>query len=136
MAKRKRPLKERKKSLSSTYWRNKADAENKRIHTGRPCEVCLTMGIKNTDTCGHHAVERSISAYFRHDQRNMVDLCAAHHKYSNEIAAHSKNLKAVEAFGEWLKKHRPDARECVDTYKKYAGQKVNYKQKYEKLEGL
>ena len=116
---------------NSKYWRNKADKENTRLHRGKPCEICGTTH----QTCGHHVVERSISAYYRHDQRNMVDLCTTHHKFSNEIAPHSKNPLAVEAWLKWLRKNRQDANKILSTYKLKTGAKIDYEQKFNDLKG-
>ena len=108
------------------YWRKKADKEVTKYYTGLPCKICGTTH----QTCGHHIVERSLSAYFRHCPYNIIALCIKHHKFSNEIAAHSKNPLAVKAFIEWLKNNYPKGYECLETYKQYTGSDVDYEQAY------
>ena len=140
MSKRKKkPLKERKANSNSTYWRDKADVVFMAKFVGQPCEICSSLGITNTyRTCGHHVVEKSISAYFRHIEQNMVVACESHHLFSNELAFHSKNLLAANAALDWLRECRPDALECLEVFKlpKYRGAKVDYEAvfyKYEKV---
>lgn len=92
------------------------------IFKDEPCEVCKTQGkIETFRTCGHHACNKSLSVYFRHNPANLVTLCPSHHKFSTDIAPHSRNIKAIDAFTAWLKEHRPDAWKCVDTYKLHTG---------------
>ena len=140
MSKRKtrklRPLAERKASCNSVYWRTKADEVFMPQFRGKPCEVCLSYGKTNTyETCGHHTVTKSTSAYFRHVEKNIVVVCKTHHKTSNDLAFHSTNLLAQNAALEWLKECRPDALECLETYKKFRYTKVDYERIYIELKG-
>ena len=109
------------------YWRRKADKEVTKYFRGEPCAVCGTR----LNTCGHHIVERSLSAYLRHHPKNLIALCPTHHKFSNELAAHSKNPLAVRAFTDWLKANRPNSYALLETYKQYRGEKVDYEEEYE-----
>lgn len=116
-----------KRSDSSKYWRKKADKAVTDYYKGKPCVIC-----KSTyRTCGHHIVERSLSAYCRHLEDNIIPLCESHHKWSNEIAAHSRYLPAVVAFKDWLKENLPMSYQLLLEYKKYTGIKVNYRKRYE-----
>ena len=115
-----------KRKSNSIYWRNKADKEVSRYYRGLPCAICQTT----YKTCGHHIVSKSISAFYRHHPRNLIALCPTHHKFGNDIAAHSKNLKAVEAFIGWLKTNHPKRYELLDTYKQHNGQKVDYEEAF------
>lgn len=119
-------LKEKKKNQNSTYWRKKADGEVTKYYTGQPCIVCGTT----YQTCGHHLVERSLSAYLRHNPKNIVALCTRHHKYDNDLAAHSKNPLAVKAFAEWVKMNYPEGYKLLVTYKQFRTEKHNHKEAY------
>ena len=114
------------KKKGQIYWRNKADKEVTKYFTGNPCVVCGTTFM----TCGHHIVERSLSAYYRHHPYNLVALCPTHHKFSNDLAAHSKNPLAVKAWLEWLERNRPISYDLLDTYKQHTGEKVDFEQAY------
>jgi len=107
------------------YWRNKADKEVSKYYRGLPCKVCGSTYM----TCGHHIVHRSV-AYYRHHPSNLIPLCPKHHKFSNELAAHSSNPLAVQAFLDWLKEHYVVGYECLLDYKKHLGEKVDYEQQY------
>jgi len=121
---------------NSKYWRNKADKVFMVQFKGKPCEICLSYGRTNTEkTCGHHVVAKSTSSYLRHVDKNIVVVCPTHHAFSNELAFHSTNLLAQNAALEWLKECRPDALECLETYKKYTGARVDYEQIYLELKG-
>ena len=119
-------LQKKKDNQYSIYWRTKADKEVTKYYTGKPCAIC---GITH-NTCGHHVVPREVPI-FRHDPDNLIPLCEKHHKYSNELAPHSSNILAQEAFAQWLRIERPKAIELLETYKKYKGVKSDYQQAYE-----
>jgi len=137
MSKRKKKtLKDRKANPNGSYWQKKADEALMVQFRGKPCEVCQSYGITNTTgTCGHHVVPKKVSAYMRHVKRNIVIVCQGHHTGSNELAFHSTNILAVNAALEWLKECRPDALECLYTYKKFRNTKVDYEAKYLELKG-
>jgi DNA-binding transcriptional LysR family regulator len=120
------------KKKSQTYWRNKADKEVSRYHTGLPCAVCGTTRL----TCGHHIVERSLSAFYRHHPYNLIALCPDHHTWSNDLAAHSRHPKAVKAFVDWLKEHHPRRYDLLDTYKQHRGEKVDYEENYNEWKAM
>jgi hypothetical protein len=120
-------LKEKKKSPNSKYWRDKADKEVTKYYTGRPCTICGTT----YQTCGHHLVERSLSAFLRHNPLNIVALCTKHHKFSNDMAAHSKNPLAVKAFIEWIRDNKPESYKLLETYKQFRAEKYSYRENYE-----
>ncbi len=107
------------------------------IFTGQPCEVCKSQGrIETFRTCGHHACNKSLSAYYRHVPKNIVVLCPKHHMFSNDIAPHSGNIRAIDAFVDWLKEHRPDAWHCIETYKLHTGDYLGIDFYEERLEIL
>jgi hypothetical protein len=111
-------------------YKKKADKEVSKYYKGLPCKVCESQGIENTHaTCGHHIVSRSI-AYYRHHPHNLIPLCPRHHKFSNEIAPHSSNVLAVEAFVKWLRKHYKVGYKCLKNYKQHLGEKVDYEKAY------
>ena len=118
-------LQKKKDNQFSTYWRTKADEEVTRYYTGLPCAICQTT----IDTCGHHIVPRDVPI-FRHDPDNLIPLCDQHHIWGNEIAPHSSNLLAQEAFAIWLRCNRPKAINLLETYKRYKGVKSDYRQAY------
>ena len=107
------------------YWRNKADKEVTKYFRGSPCKVCGSEHM----TCGHHIVHRSV-AYYRHHPHNLIPLCPTHHKFSNDLAPHSKNPLAVQAFLDWLKDNHEVGYQCLQDYKKHLGEKVDYEQAY------
>ena len=132
--KKKSKLAQAKARVNSKYWRNKADAEITHLHTGKPCEVCKSQGRINTYlTCGHHVVAKSLCANLRHHKDNIVDLCSEHHLFSNELAAHSSNPLAIQAWITWLEIHKIEAYHLLLTYKQFTSVKPNYKEAYEKL---
>lgn len=110
---------------SQSYWKKKADKEVSKYYTGQPCKVCGTT----YQTCGHHIVHRSI-AYYRHHPYNLIPLCPKHHKFSNDLAPHSKNPLAVKAFLEWLKENYNVGYECLQNYKRHLAEKVDYEENY------
>ncbi len=111
---------------NSRYWQKKADNEVTKYFTGLPCKVCGTT----YQTCGHHIVERSLSAALRHHPLNIIALCVKHHKFGNELAAHSKNPLAVNAYTDWLQTNHPKRYELLETYKQYRTEKVDYEQNF------
>jgi len=120
---------------SNLWWRGKADKLITKLYTGQPCVICKTMGRINTyQTCGHHVVNKSLSAFYRHDLRNIIPLCQEHHTMGVEIAAHSRYALAVAEYLKWLKIHRPVAYKILKTYKRKGACKVNYEQACERLE--
>jgi len=116
----------KKHAQNSIYWRNKADKEVSKYYKGQPCAVCGTT----YQTCGHHIVERSLSAYLRHHILNLIALCPNHHKFSNDLAAHSKNPLAVKAWAAWLEANWPTSYELLEVYKHFRGEKVDYEYNY------
>ena len=124
--KRKSKLQKKKDNQYSTYWRNRADKEVTKYYTGLPCAICGTTH----NTCGHHIVPREVPT-FRHDPDNLIPLCEKHHKYSNDLAPHSSNILAQEAFVKWLRENRPKAIELLETYKQFKGVKSDYREAYE-----
>ena len=126
----KTPLWKRKKNKSSTYWRTKADTEVTKYYTGLPCKIC-----DKTNTCGHHLVRREV-AYYRHHPQNIIPLCPLHHKYSNDIAAHSTNLLAQTAFKEWIEENYRAGYKCLQEQGLHEGEKVDYEQAYNEWKEL
>ena len=123
-----------KKTSKLMKLRNKADRLITKLYTGQPCIICKQLGIINTyRTCGHHCVNRSLSGYLRHDLLNIIPLCPSHHKFSNEIAAHSTYQPAQVAFVEWLRKYQPDRYDLLMNYKQMQG-KIDYAKRVEELE--
>ena len=119
-------------SPKSTYWRNKADKEVTKYYSGLPCVVCGSDYM----TCGHHVVSRSISAYLRHHPFNIIALCPTHHKFSNELAAHSKNPLAQVEFVKWLKKNMPKGYNLLRAYKQFRTEPYNYEENYNEWKEL
>ena len=85
------------------YWRYK------------PCIVCGTT----YKTCGHHLIGKGSCPRHIVTPRNIEPACQKHHTFSNDIAPHSSNPFAVEAFNnlirdkmpekwEWMKEHQHD----------------------------
>ena len=114
-----------------SYWKKKADKEVTKYYTGLPCKVCGSEHM----TCGHHIVHRSV-AYFRHHPHNIIPLCPKHHKFSNDLAPHSNNPLAVEAFLDWLNENCWSGYQCLKEYKQHLGEKVDYEQAYLEWKGL
>ena len=110
-------------------FKKKADKEVSKYYRGLPCKICESLDKENTNTCGHHIVQRTI-AYYRHHPHNLISLCPLHHKFSNDIAPHSNNPLAVEAFVKWLRKNYKQGYKCLKEYKKHLGEKVDYEQVY------
>ena len=112
----------------ATYWRDKADAEITRLHSGRACVVCGTC----LHTCGHHLIPRSRSSYLRHDLRNIFVLCPSHHMFSNTLSAHSENALAVREFANYIEKNFPDRlRYLIEN--QHVTMRPDYKAAYERL---
>ncbi len=122
--------KSKKKNPNSKTFRNKCDKRISEMYRGKACAVC---GIK-VNTCGHHIVNRSLSAALRHDLRNIICLCPAHHKFSNELAAHSTYQPAQTAFVNWLKTFDTEGYFCLMNYKRIIKEKT-YQETYLELLG-
>ena len=106
-------------------YKKKADKEVSKYYAGQPCAICGTTYM----TCAHHIVQRTV-AYYRHHPHNLIPLCPKHHKFGNDIAPHSNNPLAVEAFVKWLRTNRKSGYKCLKEYKKHLGEKVDYEQAY------
>ena len=110
---------------TATYWKKKADKEVTKYYRGLPCKVCGSTYM----TCAHHIVHRSV-AYYRHHPHNLISLCPKHHKFSNELAPHSKNPLAVRAFLDFIRQTYKCGYKCLKGYKLHLGEKVDYEQAY------
>lgn len=119
-----------KNNPNSKTWRNKCDKLISKMYSGKPCVVCGTK----INTCGHHIVNRSLSAALRHDLRNVIPLCPTHHKFSNELAAHSVYQPAQMEFVNWLSVNDKEGYECLTTYKSIKKTKT-YQEIYQELSG-
>lgn len=92
---------------TSKYWKKKADGVITKIFSGQPCIICKLLGrINIINTCGHHLIGRG-NAFSRHALLNIIPLCPLHHKFSNELAAHSSNAFAVQEFIKIVKQELP-----------------------------
>lgn len=118
----------KKHNPNSKYWRKKCDKLITDMFKNKPCAICGTT----YQTCGHHIVEKSLSAALRHDLRNIIPLCPAHHKFSNAIAPHSSYLLAVTTFKDWLKKNNPKGYYCLENWKKFKRTRT-YEEIYKEL---
>jgi hypothetical protein len=88
------------RSAKSTKNLDKLWSKRIKERAGHRCEYCGSTNYLNS----HHVVRRTI-----HNVRwyypNGVCLCANHHMFSNEFAAHSTPLE----FSEWIRKKRGEA---------------------------
>ena len=123
-----------KNNPNSKTWRNRCDKLISRLYRGKPCVICLQQGITNTNTCGHHIVNRSLSAALRHDLHNIIALCPSHHKFGNICSAHSTYQPAQVAFVEWLKRNDGEGYYCLINYKGIEKDK-SYQEIYQELSG-
>lgn len=84
---------------SKRYWRNKADAEWRRIiHQVGFCEMCLS---KDKKLEAHHIIDRRIMEY-RCCLTNGVLLCTNCHRFASWIAEKNRDF-----FHRWLRAERP-----------------------------
>jgi hypothetical protein len=124
-------LAKRKANPYSKYWQKKAMGLFMASFRGLPCEVCGTK----QGTCAHHLLSQGSHPKYKLEPKNITVLCPSCHKYSNELAAHSKNVLAVERFMEWLRYNKPEQGKWLDQaeleYKDL--DRVDYKQIYERL---
>ena len=115
-------------------WRDKCDRVITEIFTGQPCFICKLSGMANTtNTVGHHCVNRSLSAYYRHCIENIIPLCPTHHTMGVEVAAHSAYPPAQTAFVQLLRMYRKPTYDILMDYKRFAGTKVDYEKRYHEL---
>ena len=121
------------KTRREQYFKGKTDKLITELFTGQPCVICKSQGIICTDTVGHHLVERSLSAYHRHNIWNIIPLCQNHHLFSNELAAHSSYAPAQVAFVEWLKGYMPKQHFLLTHYKS-CELKIDYERAYHRLQ--
>ena len=61
-----------------------------------PCIICGAHGV------WHHLMPRNTCPMLLEHPEGGVRLCNEHHTYSNTIAPHSPNAKAVQAFNEFM----------------------------------
>lgn len=108
------------------YWRDKADAEWKKlIHLTYSC--CLVCGKSNLQLHSHHLIGRA-KPLTRQDPKNGVLLCAFHHVFSPEISPHNGPV----GFSEFLKENHPERFEYILKNLHQVG-KPDYKDAYEIL---
>lgn len=93
------------------------------FYRGLRCICC-----DSHNTVGHHLISRQRCRFHRHSPQNLVPLCSDHHKWSNEMAAHSFSSLGVAAFVEWLKVNMPKryAWWQANRYVGSGGYKVDY----------
>jgi len=130
----KRTLAQKKMMPNSGYWLAKADEAFMVQFRGLPCEFCEKLGIEHTEgTCFHHVIAKKQSKSLRYDKRNGIVLCPAHHKWSNDMAAHSDSVFVVQAWVDFFKKHFEDRYNwCMSNGRlKY---RFTYREAYEAIE--
>ena len=98
------PLPKARGKRSPKTWRNLGDKLLSQFFRGQPCAVCGKL----EGVCGHHILHKSRYNEFRFTLENLIPLCMDHHRFSNELAAHSDNTLAQAAFIAWLKEAIPD----------------------------
>lgn len=112
------------------YWKRKAKKVFMRQFHYLPCEICGDR----TGTVGHHLLPQGSNIDYVFEKKNIVVLCPKHHNFSNEIAAHSTNALAVEAFLDWLKEHKAWQYEWMKEHRnKRSGKRVNFRDLYFRL---
>lgn len=116
------------KPANHKSYRNKADELFMKKFRGMPCEVCNST----RHTVGHHNVSKSRSKALRYDARNITVLCPSHHKFSNDLSAHSTNVMAVDRYLEWFKSHNKKQYEYLKE-NEHIVRKYSYRQAAENL---
>jgi len=117
------------KKRNGKYYKKKCDALITKYFKGKPCVVCNSTYL----TCGHHLIPRGHSLY-RHDWRNnIVPVCVSHHKYSNEIAAHSANALAVQKFVQFIKRNFPKKYKFWFAHQHDIGYTLDWEERYNRL---
>ncbi len=91
------------------------------------CAVCNSP----YNICGHHVVPKSVCNAFRYEEDNLIPLCPKHHKYSNDLAAHSMFFPAQKAFMEWLKLNFPKSWYLYENYKSLPKPNIDYEKAIE-----
>jgi len=119
-------------SGNSNYWLNMADMKIR--HVSRMLYPrCQCRGFKGECKYGlemHHMISCGVM-HFRHDLRNIIVLCANHHRLSTLLSPHGN----PKAFNEWMDKERRDHWAWVEA-NKWKGGKKNYKEAYDRLVGF
>lgn len=65
----------------------------------------------------HHLLPKSTHPWLRAVVENLLPLCDNHHILSNDLAAHSSNRKAQQAFIGWLLLNRPIQYDCMEYHR-------------------
>jgi len=113
----------------SRYWMRKTDVEFGKLFHSVPhyCQIC---NLSKTEMA--HLIPRQ-NYLFRWDMRNIIPLCANHHKWSSEISIHQNPA----AFFVWLKKNNPEKWQFLQENKEVITRKKElpwtFKEKFEEL---
>jgi len=98
------PLPKARGKRSPKTWRNLGDKLLSQWAKGKPCAVCGQL----QGVCLHHILHKSLYNELRFTLMNLIPLCPDHHRFSNELAAHSDNTLAQARFIDWLRENRPE----------------------------
>lgn len=128
-------LAQKKAAKNSTYWRDKCDREITRLSKGVPCIVCGTT----YNTCYHHMIPRSRTAYHRHNLDNLISLCQKHHRGGGDMCPHGDSMIVIDRFNAWMKENEPERWQWAQDHENDIienGFRSDYRARYEELKDL
>lgn len=118
-------------SGNSKYWLNRADMKIRHVaHMLYPRCMCRGHGECSGRLEMHHMISCGVK-HFRHDLRNVIVLCAQHHRLSTLMSPHGN----PKAFDEWMAAERPEHFAWVEANKWKSGTR-NYKAAFDRLAGF